>query len=268
MESVKDQAMMDDARRIVEEATQKGIHLKLLGAIAIRLNSSNHADLFLRLNRLNAENKFTDIDFAAYSRERGQVRGLLQELGFAVNQHALMMHGNSRMIFDNAQKGYSIDVFFDRLRFSHDVEFGRGPQEGRLGLHPLTLPPADLVLEKLQIHEINEKDLKDLVLLFAANSIGNNEGESVINGKHIAFILSSDWEFWHEAKLNLEKLQKFLASYVDEKRVDVEVGKSIRARLEELVKLIDVEPKSKDWQKRSKAGPQKKWWRDVEERSR
>ena len=268
MESVKDQAMLDDARRIVEEATQNGIHLKLLGAIAIRLNSSNHSDLFLRLSRLNAEHKFTDIDFAAYSKQRGQVMRLLQELGFAVNQHALMMHGNSRMIFENSQKGYAIDVFFDRLRFSHDVEFGRGPHEGRLGLHPLTMPPADLVLEKLQIHEINEKDLKDLVLLFAANSIGSNDGESVINGKYIASILSNDWEFWHEAKLNLEKLQKSLAIYVDEKRVDPGVGTTVRSRLEELIKLIVEEPKSKEWQKRSKAGPQKRWWRDVEERSR
>jgi hypothetical protein len=260
--------MLNDARRIVEEATQKGIHLRLLGAIAIRLNSLNQADLFLRLDRLNAEDKFTDIDLAAYSKERAEVRRLLQGLDFAVNQQSLMMHGNSRMIFENAQKGYSIDVFFDRLRFSHDVEFGRDPHEGRLGLHPLTLPLADLVLEKLQIHEINEKDLKDLVLLFAANSIGNMERETVINGRHIASTLSNDWEFWYEAKLNLEKLQKFVANYVGDKRVDAQVGTTIRGRIEELTRLIDEEPKSKDWQKRSKAGPQKKWWRDVEERSR
>jgi hypothetical protein len=260
--------MLNDARRIVEEATQKGIHLRLLGAIAIRLNSSNHGDLFLRLNRLNAENRFTDIDLAAYSKERGEVRKLLQGLDFAVNQQSLMMHGNSRMLFENAQKGYSVDVFFDRLRFSHDVEFGRDPREGRLDLHPLTLPLADLVLEKLQIHEINEKDLKDLLLLFAANSIANKEGESVIDGKHIASALSNDWEFWYEAKLNLEKLQKFVANYVGEKMVEAQVGTTIRTRIEELTRLIDDEPKGKDWQKRSKAGPQKKWWRDVEERSR
>jgi hypothetical protein len=260
--------MLTDARKIVEEANQNGIHLRLLGAIAIRLNSPNHAHLFLRLNRLNAENKFTDIDLAAYSKERGHVRKILQDLGFAVNQHVLMMHGNSRMIFESEQKGYSIDVFFDGLRFSHDVEFGRSPDKGRLGLHPLTLPPADLVLEKLQIHEINEKDLKDLVLLFAANSIGSNEGESVINGKYIASILSNDWEFWYEARLNLDKLQKFLADYVDEKKVDAEVATTIRSRLEELIRLMDEQPKSRDWQKRSKAGSQKKWWRDVEERSR
>jgi len=137
-----------------------------------------------------------------------------------------------------------------------------------LGSHALTLPLADLVLEKLQIHEINEKDLKDLLLLFAANSIGSNEGESVISGKYIASLLSDDWEFWYEAKLNLEKLRSFLNAYVDEKRVDAQVGTTILTRIEQLTRLVDEEPKSKDWQKRSKAGSQKKWWRDVEERSR
>lgn len=268
MESVKDQAMLEDARRIVEEASQRGIHLKLLGAVAIRLNSSKYADLFLRLNRLSSADRFTDIDFAAYGKQRMQVRRLLQELGFEVNRQSLLMHGNSRMIFENVQKGYSIDVFFDRLQFSHEVEFGRSPDDGRLRLNPLTLPLADLVLEKLQIHEINEKDLKDLVLLFAANTIGNSEDENVINGKHIASILSDDWEFWYDAKLNLEKLLKFLANYVDQKLIEPEVATVVRSRVEELTRLIDEEPKSKDWQKRSKAGPQKKWWRDVEERSR
>jgi len=268
LESAKDQLMLDDARRIVEEAAQRGTHLRLLGAIAIRLNASKHADLFLRLDRLKSENKFTDIDLAAYGKQRIQVRRLLQELGFEVNQQSLLMHGNSRMIFEHAQKGYSLDVFFDKLQFSHEVHFGRRPDEGRLGLNPLTLPPADLVLEKLQIHEINEKDLKDLVLLFAANAIRNNEDENVINGKHIASVLSSDWEFWYEAKLNLEKLLKFLGNYVNDKVVEADVEAIVRGRVEELTRLIDEEPKSKDWQKRSKAGPQKKWWRDVEERSR
>jgi hypothetical protein len=260
--------MLDDARRIVDEASQRGIHLKLLGAVAIRLNASKHADLFLRLNRLNSENKFTDIDLAAYGKQRIHVRRLLQDLGFEINQQSLLMHGNSRMIFEHAQKGYSLDVFFDKLQFSHDVEFGRRPGEGRLGLNPLTLPPADLVLEKLQIHEINEKDLKDLVLLFAANAVGDSEAENVINGKHIASILSSDWEFWYEAKLNLEKLLEFLGSYVNEKLIEADAEAFVRSRVEELSKLIDEEPKSNDWQKRSRAGPEKKWWRDVEERSR
>jgi hypothetical protein len=64
------------------------------------------------------------------------------------------------------------------------------------------------------------------------------------------------------------KLLKFLANYANEKVIDPDVETIVRSRVEELSKLIDEEPKSKDWQKRSKAGPEKKWWRDVEERSR
>jgi hypothetical protein len=260
--------MLDDARRIIEQADQKGVHVRLLGAVAIRLNAEKHADLFVRLNRLKSESKFTDIDFAAYGKQRSQVGKLLQGFGFELDQHALLMHGNSRMIFHNSQKGYTLDVFFDRLHFSHDVEFGRSPHDGRLGLNRLTLPPADLALEKLQIHEINEKDLKDLVLLFAAKSIGNSDDENAINAKHIAATLSNDWEFWYEVKLNLEKLLKFLPVYLEEKAIDADISATVRSRVEQLSKLIDEEPKSKNWQKRSKSGAEKKWWRDVEERSR
>jgi len=59
-----------------------------------------------------------------------------------------------------------------------------------------------------------------------------------------------------------------LARYVEEKSIDTQVGNTVRTRIEELSRLIDEEPKGRDWQKRSKVGPQKKWWRDVEERSR
>jgi len=55
---------------------------------------------------------------------------------------------------------------------------------------------------------------------------------------------------------------------VNDKVVEADVEAIVRGRVEELTRLIDEEPKSKDWQKRSKAGPEKKWWRDVEERSR
>jgi len=242
--------------------------LRLLGAVGVRVNAAAHENLFEKLNRLNSENKFTDVDFAAYSDQRSEVRRFLQELGYDVNQQALMMHGNSRMIFGHPGKGYHMDVFFDRLRYSHDVEFGRSPRDGRLGIHPITISPTDLVLEKLQIHEINEKDIKDLVMLFVANSIGQEDGDHKINGSYVASILAQDWEFFYECKVNLERLRKFLAKYSDENLVDMETASLVSSRISKLDALLDLEPKTKQWEKRSRVGTGKKWWRDIEEISR
>jgi len=260
--------MLEDATRIVAEASALGIFLRLLGAMGIRVNGSKHENLFLRLNRLNSQQKFTDLDFAAYSAQRNQIRKLFKENGYVINDNALLMYGNSRLIFTHPVKGYSVDIFFDRLHYSHDVLFGQKPDSGRLHLSSVTLSAADLVLEKLQIHEINEKDIKDLIVIFAANTIGKTDGEGTVNGLYIAQVLADDWEFWFEATTNLDKVGQFLDKYHREGLIDGNEQVTVSTRIEELRNLIGTQPKTHKWEKRNKTGSKKKWWRDVEERSR
>lgn len=266
--STIDQQMLDDGKNVVEEAGKQGIFLRLLGAMGVRINAAKHEDLFLKLNRLNSTREFTDIDFAGYSSQRKQVMKLLNQLGFEINQNALLMHGNARLLVHQTAKGYSADVFFDRLHYSHDVAWGNKQDSGRLHLTPFTIPPEDLALEKLQIHEINEKDIKDLIVLFTANTIGKSDGEGVINGAYIAETLADDWEFWYEVTGNLDKVRNFLSRYQSEGMVDASTQGVVLKRIDELTALMNDQPKSKKWQKRSEAGAEKKWWRDVEERSR
>ncbi|MEM2964195.1 MAG: hypothetical protein QXE22_01920 [Candidatus Bathyarchaeia archaeon] len=266
--SREDEIILEDAVTLVKEAAERGLYLRVLGAVGIRLNAWRHEDLFHKLNRLNSERKFTDIDLAAYSRQRNEVRKLLEELGYQVDQYALLLHGSSRMMFHHPEKKYGVDVFFDKLEFSHTVEFGSNPKEGRLNLNALTASPTDLLLEKLQIHEINEKDIKDIILLFAANIVGEEEGENIINGKYVATLLSEDWGFWYDASINLQKTLKYLEKYVEESMVGKEVQSVVSERMEKLQSLIELQPKTKNWEKRNKQGSKKKWWRDVEERSR
>lgn len=263
-----DQQMLDDAKHVVEEATKQDLYLRLLGAMGVRVNATDHEALFQRLNRLNSNREFTDIDFAGYGSQRKSVIKLLNGLGFEINQNALLMHGNARLLLHNAAKGYSADVFFDRLHYSHDVVFGNKQDSGRLGLAPLTISPEDLALEKLQIHEINEKDIKDLIVLFTANTIGDKDGENVINGAYIAQTLADDWEFWYEVTCNLDKVRKFLARYQNESLVDANTQDVVSKRINQLSAMVNQQLKTRKWEKRSATGAEKKWWRDVEERSR
>ncbi|MEM3698022.1 MAG: hypothetical protein QXQ94_11110 [Candidatus Bathyarchaeia archaeon] len=264
----EDEIMVEDAIKLVQEANKKGVYLRLLGAIGIRINAFRHEDLFVKLNRLNSKRKFTDIDLAAYSSQRSEVRKILEEHGCKVDPHFLLLHGTSRMLSYNSEKNYTVDVFFDKLQFSHDVSFGSNPKNGRLNLNPLTLSPTDLALEKLQIHEINEKDIKDLILLFTANAVGDRDFDNMINGKYIAQVLADDWEFWYDVNINLKKISSFLEKYVNDKLIDSNVRNFVYEKIETLKNLIDEEPKTKKWEKRNKVGPNKKWWRDVEIRIR
>ena len=76
-------------------------------------------------------------------------------------------------------------------------------------------------------------------------------------------ILTDDWGFYYDSVKNLEaagqQAQAMLAGSEDHmiQRAQAEVGK-FRAEL-------DSAPKTKDWEKRAKKGPEKQWWKDVED---
>jgi hypothetical protein len=270
MRNTSDDVILDDAIRIVKQAQEAGLTVRLLGALAVRVHAGAHTDLFYRLNRLGSAGKtFTDIDLAAYSKQRSNLHKFLEDtLGYRVDGYAILMHGRDRTILHHSEGKYSIDVFFDKLRYSHEIHFGSNPDDGRLSLDPVTISPTDLVLEKTQIHEINEKDIKDLVTLFASCEVSDQEGRGKISRKHVGNVLADDWGFWYDANSNLDKVIHFAQKYREDGKLDSERLKVILTRINDLKMTINETPKTKQWKKREKDGTKKKWWDDVEERTR
>jgi hypothetical protein len=64
-----------------------------------------------------------------------------------------------------------------------------------------------MTLEKLQIVTLNEKDVKDMLMLFAAHPVGDTDKET-INGAFIADIMCKDWGFYYTTTVNLGKIRK------------------------------------------------------------
>jgi hypothetical protein len=270
MTNTPDEDILDDAVRIVNQAQEVGLTVRLLGALAVRVQSSVHVDLFYRLDRLGSAGKtFTDIDLAAYSKQRSNLHKFLEDtLHYRLDQYAVLMHGRDRTVLHHPEGKHSMDVFFDKLRYSHEIYFGSNPDDGRLSLDPVTISPADLVLEKTQIHEINEKDIKDLVTLFASCEISDQEARGKINRRHVGNVLADDWGFWYDANSNLDKVIHFAQKYKQDGKLDSELLRIISARIEDLKRAIEETPKTKQWKKREKDGTKKKWWNDIEERTR
>ena len=270
MPNASDNAILDDAVHIVNQAQEAGLTVRLLGALAVRVQAGAHADLFYQLDRLGSAGKtFTDIDLVAYSKQRSNLHKFLEDaLRYRLDQYAVLMHGRDRTILHHREGKYSIDVFFDKLSYSHEIHFGSNPDSGRLSLDPVTISPTDLVLEKIQIHEINEKDIKDLVTLFASCETSDQEGRGMISRKHVGQVLAEDWGFWYDANLNLDKVIHFAQRYKEEGKLDSERLETVLTRINDLRKTIEETPKTKQWKKREKDGTKKKWWNDVEERIR
>ena len=169
--------------------------MRLIGALAFRTHCEKYGYIQDKLGRV-----FTDFDFASYPRFTREITRVLDELGYEEDKQVTQLFGDRRMLFHDPAFGRHIDVFYNVLDFCHPINF-----VGRLELEKYTLPLAELLLEKMQIVQINEKDLIDTVMLLREHPVGDRD-EETINGALIAKILGNDWGFWRTVTGNLKIL--------------------------------------------------------------
>ena len=225
--------------------------MRLIGALAFRTHCSRYGYIQDALGR-----KFTDIDFASYRRFGRDIIRLLTELGYIEEKTVTQLFGDSRMLFHDPVYGRHIDIFYEQLDFCHPVVF-----TGRLEAEELTLPLAELLLEKLQIVLINEKDVIDTIMLLREHSVGSGDRET-INTDVIARTLGDNWGFWRTVTANLKLIDERLESYAGLTGEDRQV---VRARIHQLMVTIENQPKTVKWKLRSRIGERLKWYKDVEE---
>ncbi len=259
---------VNECKGIVEKLEERGVIARIIGAMAVYI----HTEGCSRCREIHKTRfgegtpMFTDLDLMAYKKQAKQLKKIMEnELGFLPDKMINALFGDKRLIYYHPQGKYHIDVFFNKLEFSHDVPFGEKPGKGRLELSKYAITPTDVVLEKLQIHEINPKDLVDLIVLFISHELSEEDGEGKINARYIAKLLADDWGFWYDAVENLNKVKKYADQMVEENRLTSDERDKVHQQVDKLLKVIEEEPKTKNWQKRAKKGTKKKWWRDVEE---
>jgi hypothetical protein len=248
--SERDEMIINNAKKLIETANEKGLFLRVLGAIAFRIHCPKFGHL------LGKSRAITDIDFMAYSKQMNKIERHIVEHGYEMRPPSIAALAARRRIFYDRKNGVTIDVFFDKLEMCHDIDF-----RGRLEVDYPTIPLAEMLLEKLQIVQINEKDVKDLIILFREHEIGDNDKE-IINAKYIAKLLSKDWGFYYTATTNLKKIKSLLGHYRTLVGTDKEF---IESRIDKLLDIIEREPKSLGWKLRAKIGTKKVWYRKVEE---
>jgi hypothetical protein len=242
-----------EALGIVERAQAKGVYLRILGSTAFRIHSPEYVSIHEAMDR-----PLTDIDFMAYSKQDREIEACLTAEGYKMVVAAVTPElFATRRIFNHPSNTIHIDVFLDELSFCHKIPF-----RNRLEIDSPTIPLAELALEKTQIVTLNQKDIKDMLILLAAHPVGDDDKET-INGKHIANLLSKDWGFYYTTMLSLDKIRKGLDVYGQSfSDKDVE---NIRSRIDLLTKMIEDAPKSLAWKTRAKIGPRVKWYNDVDE---
>lgn len=261
MESVhleKRQTFVDEALRILDAAKSEGVILRVIGAVALDLHVKHKES---KLVDLMCKRMISDLDFVCYGKQYKQVISLLEKFGYVFDRR-YAMHAADRIILTSEDESKpKVDIFLDKLEFCHTIEFTKNH---RLEVDCPTISVSDILLEKTQIVELNEKDVIDIILLFAEHDIGNDDDDK-INLDYVNSYLAEDWGFYYTVTSNLKKIRdQSLSKYA----LDSDESALIRSRIEALLHGIEEAPKSLKWKMRAKVGPSKRWYKDVEECAR
>jgi hypothetical protein len=235
-----------EGKRLLERASARGVPLRLLGGVAIRLRAP--ADIPPAFARA-----YADLDFVTAKRGSGGAAQLFRDEGYVPHVAFNALHSQDRLLFFDEEHGRQVDVFVGAFRMSHRI-----PLDSRLEVDPVSVPLAELLLTKLQIAELNEKDVRDTLALLHDHPVGDEDGE-VVNAGRVAELCAADWGLWRTITGNLAACR----SYAD--RYEVPDRQTLDERVDELLERIEAAPKSRAWKLRAKIGDRKRWYELPEE---
>ena len=237
----------DEAKRILDEAKKRGITLRLLGGVAVKYHcpSASHRTL---------QRTYPDLDFFGHKKQGREIRKLLTDLGYQPEQRFNALHGDTRLIYEDPVNQRVADIFLDLFKMCHTLELGK-----RLELDDYTITISDLLLTKLQVVEINEKDVRDLIAILhdhpVEQSIAEGEKER-IDADYIAGLCAEEWGLCTTITLTLKKIPGFFPKY---ELTEQDRG-IVMERIDLLLRAIDAVPKSFKWRLRAKVGEKKRWY--------
>ena len=233
--------VVSEGQRLLARAAEADVPLRLLGGVAIRLRAPG--ELLPAFRRT-----YADLDFVTAKKEAGRAAELFRNEGYEPHVAFNALHGKERLLFFDVDHDRQVDVFVGAFAMSHKI-----PLDARLEVDPVSIPLAELLLTKLQIAQLNEKDIRDALALLEGHPVGDADGETV-NAGRIAALCAADWGLWRTITGNLDTCCALAPGYDVPNRAEVE------ARLQEVLHRIEAEPKTRSWRLRAKLGDRKRWY--------
>jgi hypothetical protein len=233
--------IVSEGQRLLARAAETDVPLRLLGGVAIRLRAPG--ELLPAFRRT-----YADLDFVTAKKEARRAAELFRNEGYEPHVAFNALHGKERLLFFDVDHDRQVDIFVGAFAMSHKI-----PLDARLEVDPVSIPLAELLLTKLQIAQLNEKDIRDALALLEGHPVGDADGETV-NAGRIAALCGADWGLWRTITGNLDTCCALAPGYDVPNRAEVE------ARLQELLHRIEAEPKTRSWKLRAKIGERKRWY--------
>jgi len=245
--------IFDEANRLVSFAQQEDVQLRLIGGLAVRMHSPNVA-------RFNTRREYADIDFVTSRSDGRRLEPFFQQMGYPPDKAFNALNGSRRQLYHDPQNNRHVDIFVGDFEMCH-----RLPLNDRLGVHPTTIPLAELFLSKTQIVQLNRKDALDLLGLLLDNEIGQTDNEA-INVDRIAYLCAQDWGLYQTTMMNLARLDAILQE--DDLGLDAGRVAQVQARIQAIRDALVNANKPLTWKARDRVGTRIRWYAEVEEVNR
>lgn len=249
--------MVEEARRIVDAARERGLVLRLYGGLGVRASCQVIAF---------CARDYSDIDLIGLRAQRAEIRRFFRDLGYDENLHFSQTTGGHQLQFVRpcAHDGEEsplhpddhVDVFLDTFKMDHQLGL-----KDRLTLDDYTIPVSDQLLTKLQVFKQDEKDVRDVLTLLKDLELAEHEAPGVIGLAYIAAKCADDWGLHHDVERNLSRAETMLPRY---QLTDEEEGR-VREALARLRRALADAPKPLRWRLRAKIGERRPWHNQVEE---
>jgi hypothetical protein len=237
-----------EARRLAAGIRESGLPLRLLGGLGIRLHASGEMHPALARD-------YADIDLVCGRKAGRDVARFLVAAGYEANERFNAMNGSERMIFYDRPRGRHIDVFVGTFRMCHEL-----PLAARLDRDSPTLPPAELLLTKLQVVQLNAKDANDAIALLLDHDVAEHDDDA-INAAYLAELMAGDWGLWRTSRGSLERVREAVAA----SDLSAEEQARVLERVDRLWERVEQEPKGLRWRSRARIGDSKRWYDEPDE---
>lgn len=241
----------NELKRILQASDEAGILLRVIGSLAFQMHCPQFGYLQAAMGRA-----FTDIDFGAYRKQTKEIQEMMARLGYVENREVYIASEGERAIYDKPSTGLHVDIFYEKLDFCHAIYWA-----GRLEVDSPTIPLTELLLEKMQIVQINEKDIIDTIMLLLEHPLGDIDKET-INIKLAAQLCAKEWGLWRTTTMNLDKVKQLAQGYT---QLTPEQKIKVTTQVDQTITRLKDEPKSVAWRIRDRVGDRVKWYKDVDE---
>jgi hypothetical protein len=223
------QEKVTEAVAIVDQTAERGGVTRILGGVGVVLHCAGTGGF---------HREPEDIDLAVTRAAAAGLDAVLADRGYTANTRLNAMHGDRRRQFEGPAG--KVDVFVGAFTMCHKLELER-----RLAAESPTLTAADLVLTKLQIVELTEKDMLDLRLLLESHEVGSGPGDW-IDADYIASVLADDWGYWRTASGTLEQVTG--------------AAPALSEKAQRLWERVEAEPKTRKFKMRARVGERRRWY--------